>query len=59
MSKEVVVMFVDIFFQFAPSYWYRNCDISLKKDFYTSEERRIRIKEDMLEYFKRRYPKYE
>ncbi len=56
MSKEVMLVFVDIFFQFAPSYWYKNYGISLKKDFYTSEERRIKIKEDMAGYFKRRYP---
>lgn len=49
-------MLIDIFFQFGPSYWYKNCDISLKKDFYTSIEERIKIKEEMLNYFKKRYP---
>jgi len=49
-------MFVDIFFQFAPSYWYKNCGISLKRDFYANIDRRLKIKEEMREYFKKKYP---
>lgn len=49
-------MLIDIFFQFSPSYWYKNCDISLKRDFYTNIEKRLKIKEKMLDYFKNRYP---
>lgn len=49
-------MYIDILFQFAPSYWFKNCGISLKKDFYTSAERRLKIKEEMRMYFKNRYP---
>ncbi len=48
-------MLIDIFFQFGPSYWYKNYEISLKKDFYTCEERRLKIKEEMRNYFRKRY----